>query len=84
MQDLRENGRFVIAAMNQGRFKAFSKMLNREEKAPGSTVSVYNNKTGEALTYHHSIHACVGKKLVYSNAFDVVLGKNGFHTTNFR
>ena len=64
MQELHKNGHFVIAGMNWGRFTALTTMLNREQKAPDSTIAAYNNQTGGILRYCYSINSCIGKKLV--------------------
>lgn len=72
---LRESNKLVLAACNKNRFAAFDRMLSKEAKAPGSTKFAHNPNTGESFTYHNSIHKEIGKKLVYSNAFEVKSGK---------
>ena len=69
--NLRESGHNVIAAVNQGRFPIFAHLLTREQRGPGQCTSAYNNNTGESLTFYHSHDKRVGRKIVYSTAFDL-------------
>ena len=55
MQELHKNGHFVIAGMDQGRFTALTTMLNREQKAPNTTICIQqSNKRDCEIPLQHS------------------------------
>ena len=80
---IKEKESFVIAAINHGRFPEFARLLNKDKRGPGMMASAFNDETGEALTFYHSQNKRVGRKVVYSTAFELKKKKAGVIHPNF-
>ena len=74
--DTTERGGNVIAAIHKNRFRSVCELLEKKVCQAGESSTMYNEKTHKAIVHHWSRESTVGKKLVYSTAFNRIDKKN--------
>jgi hypothetical protein len=64
-----------IAAITRNRFPQVFEKLTRKVDKPGQWWGINNPNTSESALYYWSYESCIGKKMVYTNAFEICAAK---------